>query len=57
MSTKEEENDNLAPVKTLWLILNGILVLYSFFLFCYGKYFKHKDSLSYVINYIYNIFF
>ena len=42
-------SDDLDEVKNLWIILNSILVLYAIILFIYGKYFKHKDTLSYVI--------
>ena len=43
-------SDDLDGVKNLWIILNSILVLYAIILFIYGKYFKHKDTLSYVIH-------
>ena len=46
-------SDDLDDVKNLWIILNSILVLYAILLFIYGKYFKHKDSLSLVINLIF----
>ena len=49
--------DELNSVKVLWIVLNAILIVYAIFLFVYGKYFRHKDSLSYVIYKIYNIFF
>ena len=41
---------SLEDVRNVWLILNSILILYALILFCYGKYFKRKDSLSYVIH-------
>ena len=48
-----ENDQDLSTVINVWIILNAILVFYAFILFCYGKYFKQKDSLSYVIlNYI-----
>jgi hypothetical protein len=43
-------SDDLDSVKNLWIILNAILVVYAIALFIYGKYFRHKDSLSLVIN-------
>ena len=46
-------SDDLDDVKNLWIILNSILVLYAILLFIYGKYFKHKDSLSLVIHIIF----
>ena len=46
-------SDDLDDVKNLWIILNSILVLYAILLFIYGKYFKHIDSLSLVINLIF----
>ncbi len=49
--------DELNSVRVLWIVLNAILIVYAIFLFVYGKYFRHKDSLSYVIYKIYNIFF
>ena len=46
-------SEDLETVKKVWIILNAVLVFYALILFCYGKYFKQKDSLSYVIhNYI-----
>lgn len=49
-------SDDLGDVKTLWIILNASLVLYAIALFIYGKYCRHKDSLSLVINNIFLIF-
>ena len=46
----ESSDENLDTVRNVWLILNVILIVYALILFCYGKYFKHKDSLSYVIH-------
>ena len=46
----ELNDDDLDTVRNVWLILNSILILYALILFCYGKYFKRKDSLSYVIH-------
>ena len=43
-------SDDLDDVKNLWIVLNSILVLYAIILFIYGRYFKHKDSLSIVIH-------
>ena len=43
-------SDDLGDVKNLWIILNSLLVLYAIILFIYGKYFRHKDSLSLVIH-------
>ena len=40
--------EDLKSVRNVWIILNGILLLYALILFCYGKYFKNKDSLAYV---------
>ena len=48
------KDEDLTGVIIVWIILNSILVLYAFILFCYAKYFKHKDPLSYVIH---NLFF
>ena len=54
---EENNDDNLDTVKNVWIILNIVLVVYALILFCYGKYFKHKDSLSLVIyNYLIYIF-
>ena len=50
-------SDELDSVKNLWIILNAILVAYAISLFIYGKYFRHKDSLSLVINNILIFFF
>ena len=47
---EENDDDNLDTVKNVWIILNIVLVVYALILFCYGKYFKHKDSLSLVIH-------
>jgi hypothetical protein len=49
---KIKMSDDLDGVKNLWIILNSILVVYAIALFIYGKYCKHKDSLSLVINII-----
>ena len=43
-------SDDLEDVKILWVVLNSILVLYAIILFIYGRYFRHKDSLSLVIH-------
>ena len=45
-------NDDLDTIRNVWLGLNSVLIIYALILFCYGKYFKHKDSLSYVIHII-----
>ena len=45
-----DDNNDLDTVRNIWIILNAVLVFYALILFCYGKYFKHKDSLSYVIH-------
>lgn len=52
-------SDDLDDVKNLWIVLNSILVLYAIILFIYGRYFKHKDSLSIVIHsfLIYSFFY
>ena len=47
-----DEND-LDTVRNVWIILNVVLIFYALILFCYGKYFKHKDSLSLVIYIIF----
>ena len=49
-------SDDLEGVKNLWIALNAILVAYAIALFIYGKYFRHKDSLSLVINNIIILF-
>ena len=49
-------SDDLEGVKNLWIALNAILVAYTIALFIYGKYFRHKDSLSLVINNILILF-
>ena len=49
-------SDDLDDVKNLWIILNSILVLYALILFIYGKYCRHKDTLSYVSHIYFNIF-
>ena len=49
-------SDDLEGVKNLWIALNAILVAYAIALFIYGKYFRHKDSLSLVINNILILF-
>ena len=46
----EMSDEDLGGVKNLWIILNVILVIYAIVLFIYGKYFRHKDSLSLVIH-------
>ena len=50
-------SDDLGDVKILWVVLNSILVLYAIILFIYGRYCRHKDSLSLVINFFFNLFF
>jgi hypothetical protein len=50
-------SDDLEGVKNLWIALNAILVAYAIALFIYGKYFRHKDSLSLVINNILIFFY
>ena len=45
-------DSDLDTIRNVWLGLNSVLIIYALILFCYGKYFKHKDSLSYVIHYI-----
>jgi hypothetical protein len=47
-------SDDLDDVKNLWIILNAVLVVYAIGLFIYGKYFRHKDSLSLVIHIFFN---
>ena len=32
-------------IRPLWFILDGIILLYAVFLFIYGKFFRHKDSI------------
>ena len=49
-------SDDLGDVKILWVVLNSILVLYAIILFIYGRYCRHKDSLSLVIH-IFLIYF
>ena len=49
-------SDDLGDVKILWVVLNSILVLYAIILFIYGRYCRHKDSLSLVIK-IFLIYF
>ena len=49
-------SDDLEDVKILWVVLNSILVLYAIILFIYGRYCRHKDSLSLVIH-IFIIYF
>ena len=49
--------ENLDDVRNIWLILNGVLILYGLILFCYSKFIKNKDTLHYVIHIINNIFF
>lgn len=44
----ENNDDGLDKIRNLWLILNSVLVFYALILFCYGKIFKNKDSLSLV---------
>ena len=53
--SEKEQRDELEPIKKVWIILNAVLVFYALILFFYGKFFKQKDSLSYVIHIIYNI--
>ena len=53
----ETNEDGLDTVKNVWIILNVVLVVYALILFCYGKYFKNKDSLSYVIHIHFYIIF
>ena len=48
-----DEEINLDTVRNVWIILNIVLIFYALILFCYGKYFKHKDSLSLVIHIIF----
>jgi hypothetical protein len=50
-------SDDLGDVKILWVVLNSILVLYAIILFIYGRYCRHKDSLSLVIHIFFNLFF
>ena len=49
----EENNVDLEDVRNVWIILNIVLIFYALILFCYAKYFKHKDSLSLVIHIIF----
>ena len=53
--SENDPKDELEPVRKVWIILNAVLVFYALILFLYGKFFKQKDSLSYVIHIIYNI--
>ena len=53
--SESDLKDELEPVRKVWIILNAVLVFYALILFFYGKFFKQKDSLSYVIHIIYNI--
>ena len=53
--SENDQKDELEPVRKVWIILNAVLVFYALILFFYGKFFKQKDSLSYVIHIIYNI--
>ncbi len=46
----KDNDDDLDSVKNVWIILNIVLVVYALILFIYGKFFKHKDSLSLVIH-------
>ena len=48
----DENGSDLDTIRNVWLGLNSVLIIYALILFCYGKYFKHKDSLSYVIHII-----
>ena len=49
----EGNNVDLEDVRNVWIILNIVLIFYALILFCYAKYFKHKDSLSLVIHIIF----
>ena len=42
-------NGDLDNVRNVWIGLNIALIVYAILLFCYGKYFKQRNSLSYVI--------
>ena len=42
--------------QNVWIALNIIIVIYSIIIFFIGKYSGHKDSLSFVTNYIYNYY-
>ena len=37
--------------KHVWIILNLVLILYGIIIFFYGKICRHKNTLSFVINY------
>ena len=51
----DNDDDGLDTVRNIWIILNLVLVFYALILFCYGRIFKHKDSLSLVIYKLFNI--
>ena len=40
--------------KSIWFILNIVLILYAIILFCYVKFSGHKTSMSLVIIYLNN---
>lgn len=43
----EPNNEDIfSSAKTVWIILNVILVLYAVGLFIYGKYFRKRDMSS-----------
>lgn len=53
ISFENEPNneDIINSTKTVWIILNIILVLYAVGLFIYGKYFRKRDMSS-CVSYI-----
>lgn len=48
ISFENEPNneDIINSTKTVWIILNVILILYAVGLFIYGKYFRKRDMSS-----------
>ena len=36
-------------IQILWIILNGIVLLYAIILIIYGKFFRKNDFLTFVI--------
>ena len=47
---------DIINTQNVWIGLNITLVIYALIIFFIGKYSGHKDSLSFVTNYIYNYY-
>jgi len=49
------DDKDLTSVMILWLVLNGVLILYAFGLFIYAKYYRKNDTNK-VVKQFHNLF-